>query len=49
MIVDETLKLLNEPETYRSMAHAHNPYGDGTACEQIANCIRNYITSEGVS
>lgn len=34
-IVTETLNLLNEPASYQQMAFAHNPYGDGTACQQI--------------
>jgi UDP-N-acetylglucosamine 2-epimerase (non-hydrolysing) len=42
MIIDETLRLLEDSEAYRSMAYAHNPYGDGTACEQIANLLRDH-------
>lgn len=34
-IVNETLHLLNDPTAYQGMAFAHNPYGDGTACQQI--------------
>ena len=34
-IVSETLRLLNDDEAYRSMSFAHNPYGDGSACERI--------------
>jgi len=34
-IVSETLQLLNDPTAYQRMAFAHNPYGDGTACQQI--------------
>lgn len=34
-IVTETLNLLNNPAAYQCMAFAHNPYGDGTACQQI--------------
>lgn len=34
-IVSETLHLLNNPAVYQRMAFAHNPYGDGTACQQI--------------
>lgn len=34
-IVTETLNLLNDPAAYQRMAFAHNPYGDGTACQQI--------------
>ena len=41
-IVDETLRLLEDSEAYGSMARAHNPYGDGTSCEQIANLLRDH-------
>lgn len=34
-IVNDTLRLLNDPAAYQRMAFAHNPYGDGTACQQI--------------
>jgi UDP-N-acetylglucosamine 2-epimerase (non-hydrolysing) len=34
-IVAETLRLLNDADAYRSMSFAHNPYGDGSACERI--------------
>ncbi|MBT1450655.1 UDP-N-acetylglucosamine 2-epimerase (non-hydrolyzing) [Glaciecola sp. XM2] len=29
-------KLLNDSEAYKQMSFAHNPYGDGKACERIA-------------
>jgi UDP-N-acetylglucosamine 2-epimerase (non-hydrolysing) len=34
-IVEQTLCLLNQPDEYRAMAHAVNPYGDGHAAERI--------------
>ncbi|MDX1971656.1 MAG: UDP-N-acetylglucosamine 2-epimerase (non-hydrolyzing) [Candidatus Sumerlaeia bacterium] len=34
-IVGEATRLLTDSEHYRSMATAHNPFGDGTACRQI--------------
>lgn len=34
-IVAETLRLLTDPAAYQCMAFAHNPYGNGTACQQI--------------
>lgn len=34
-IVTETLRLLNDADAYRKMSFAHNPYGDGSACERI--------------
>lgn len=35
------LLLLNEDE-YTKMAHASNPYGDGSACEKIVNIIKGF-------
>ncbi|MFC3149128.1 non-hydrolyzing UDP-N-acetylglucosamine 2-epimerase [Piscinibacterium candidicorallinum] len=34
-IVAETRNLLNDPAAYAAMAYAHNPYGDGHACQRI--------------
>ncbi|MBA3845229.1 MAG: UDP-N-acetylglucosamine 2-epimerase (non-hydrolyzing) [Planctomycetes bacterium] len=34
-IIAEASRLLDDPESYRAMARAHNPYGDGLACERI--------------
>ena len=34
-IVTETKRLLTETEAYETMARAHNPYGDGLACQRI--------------
>ena len=36
-IVSETSRLLNDVTAYREMAFAHNPYGDGLACQRILN------------
>lgn len=33
--------LLENKEEYRKMSHANNPYGDGTACEQIVKILAN--------
>ena len=38
-IVTMAERLIHEPEAYRKMAHAVNPYGDGHACERIAQAI----------
>jgi len=38
-IVAETLRLLDEPEAYRAMSAAHNPYGDGKAARRIAGFL----------
>jgi UDP-N-acetylglucosamine 2-epimerase (non-hydrolysing) len=34
-IVSETLRLLRNDSDYRQMSFAHNPYGDGAACQRI--------------
>lgn len=39
VILAETGRLLDDPEAYRRMATAHNPYGDGTASRQIAQLV----------
>lgn len=36
-------KLLDNKEEYEKMAHAANPYGDGHACERIANILENEL------
>ena len=41
-IVDETMYLLNNPNAYKKMAFAHNPYGDGTACEKILKTLLTF-------
>ena len=38
-IFDMAAQLLDDPEAYRQMAHAVNPYGDGHACRRIADAI----------
>ncbi len=38
-IVSETDKLLHDENAYTTMARAHNPYGDGTACRKITELI----------
>jgi UDP-N-acetylglucosamine 2-epimerase (non-hydrolysing) len=40
-IVANVTELLENEESYLSMARAHNPYGDGKACERIINVLRN--------
>lgn len=38
-ITDGVSLLLDDPAEYRRMAIAHNPYGDGKACERIARSL----------
>ena len=42
-IVQQVIRLLNDPAAYAGMANAVNPYGDGHAAERI--CERLLITS----
>ncbi|MCT7636393.1 non-hydrolyzing UDP-N-acetylglucosamine 2-epimerase [Aliarcobacter butzleri] len=39
-IINEAQKLLNDETEYNKMSKAHNPYGDGKACERIVNFIK---------
>lgn len=38
-IYTEFSRLLNDEAAYRAMSHAANPYGDGHACERIADIL----------
>jgi UDP-N-acetylglucosamine 2-epimerase (non-hydrolysing) len=40
-IVKETVALLNDVDAYQRMAFAHNPYGDGSACQRIRNAFED--------
>jgi UDP-N-acetylglucosamine 2-epimerase (non-hydrolysing) len=42
-IVFETHNLLTNPDEYKRMAMAHNPYGDGSASQRIVDIIREKI------
>ncbi|MCF0115962.1 MAG: UDP-N-acetylglucosamine 2-epimerase (non-hydrolyzing), partial [Erysipelotrichaceae bacterium] len=39
VIYDTFKELLEDKEVYHQMAHASNPYGDGHACERIADIL----------
>ena len=39
-IIAQANRLLEQPEVYAEMAKAVNPYGDGHACQRIAQAIR---------
>ncbi|MFX4233885.1 non-hydrolyzing UDP-N-acetylglucosamine 2-epimerase [Aliarcobacter butzleri] len=41
LIVNEAQKLIDDSKEYEIMSKAHNPYGDGKACEKIINFIKN--------
>ena len=38
-IIEEVSRLLDEPEAYRAMAGASNPYGDGMAAQRIVKIL----------
>lgn len=40
VIVTEAMKLLDNDVEYKNMSVAHNPYGDGQACERIAKALK---------
>ena len=46
-IVKMADELLDSPEAYAKMAKAVNPYGDGHACERIAQAIEWYFGQRG--
>ena len=39
VIYSEFKRLLMDKKAYESMSHASNPYGDGRACERIADIL----------
>lgn len=39
LIQQSVIELLENPDLYQTMAAAHNPYGDGTACQQIIHAL----------
>jgi UDP-N-acetylglucosamine 2-epimerase (non-hydrolysing) len=41
-IVGEAWRLLDDQAAYDAMARAHNPYGDGLACQRIIDIVRNH-------
>lgn len=41
-IVSAVTRLLTDEETYHMMSRAHNPYGDGHACQRILKALKNH-------
>lgn len=41
VIEKSVMDLLENTELYKQMAEAHNPYGDGTSCQQIIEFLKN--------
>lgn len=44
-ITSNVSELLTDTSSYEQMTRAHNPYGDGHACERILQALRNQSTS----
>ena len=42
-IIEEAQKLLDDESEYNTMSKAHNPYGDGMACDRIVNFIKGIL------
>jgi UDP-N-acetylglucosamine 2-epimerase (non-hydrolysing) len=42
LIVSETVRLLDNPDAYKSMSMVHNPYGDGAAAIRICDILRKH-------
>ncbi len=42
-IVGETMRLLSDPEAYKAMSLAHNPYGDGRAAGRIVAALEGTL------
>jgi len=43
-IIQEAQKLLDDTKEYKKMSKAHNPYGDGNACQRIIEYLKNVST-----
>lgn len=43
-IIDMTQTLISNPDAYEKMSEAINPYGNGTASEQIVQAIKSYFS-----
>ncbi|KKO46993.1 UDP-N-acetylglucosamine 2-epimerase [Arsukibacterium ikkense] len=42
-IVEQVSRLLTDNDYYQSMSFAHNPYGDGQACQRIVAAIKQQL------
>jgi len=40
-IVSEVTRLLTDEDAWHAMSRAHNPYGDGLACQRIVQALKN--------
>jgi UDP-N-acetylglucosamine 2-epimerase (non-hydrolysing) len=39
-VVANVAELLDDEHSYKAMSRAHNPYGDGHACEKIVKVLK---------
>jgi len=46
-IIRSVTELLTNRDAYEAMARAHNPYGDGRACERIVSICEGILSSGG--
>ncbi|WP_048696640.1 non-hydrolyzing UDP-N-acetylglucosamine 2-epimerase [Erwinia piriflorinigrans] len=44
-IVSEVTRLLTDDEAWQAMSRAHNPYGDGLACQRIVQALKKNWTT----
>ena len=42
-IYETALQLIEDPNEYKKMANAVNPYGDGRSAERTVKIIKNYF------
>lgn len=42
-IISEVNRLLDDTTYYQKMSHAHNPYGDGRACQRIVDVLKQEL------
>jgi UDP-N-acetylglucosamine 2-epimerase (non-hydrolysing) len=47
-IVAQARALLTDPNAYQVMARAHNPYGDGQACQRIAQALQAVLPTSSL-
>ena len=47
-IVEDTLRLLRDPDQYAQMASARNPFGDGQAAQRIVDILFHHFTVKPV-
>jgi UDP-N-acetylglucosamine 2-epimerase (non-hydrolysing) len=44
-IIAACCRLIDEPQHYKTMSEAHNPYGDGLASQRIADIMTRWSTT----